>query len=275
MKLLLLQTTVFLGLYYPLVTNATLAEIPRRLTVEDEQETFLVANATLAEIPRRVTVEDEETLHGSLRTRNLKKAAAPAPASAPAPTPKKGKTPGDKTTSDSSSTRAVYNPGPCIPYANIPESIFNATRAKSANISAKDAKNGITPATYNVCLEENGCSTGGCRYYNWLQCDTEGGYPWLKFVCNNGAAAPLPAIPVGTATSAPKSDTTTGGGVISGLNAGKCANVDTTAQQAKWKSSGFNYASCQRSSDCENPDDCCAENFCACLPVKNIGGRCV
>ena len=262
MKLPILQTAVFLGLYYPLATNAALAELPRRLTVEDE-----------------------ETLHASLRTtRDLKKAAAPTAALSPAaaPKPKKGKIPGGGTTSStSSSPRAIYNPGPCIPFANVPISIFDATRAKSTSITAKDTKNGITPATYNVCLVENGCSTGGCRYYNWLVCDTVGEYPWLKFVCNNGAAAPLPVIPINTSSTTTnstttKSDTNIKGGVISGLNAAgaACVNVDTTAQQAKWKSNGFHVAPCQRSSECQTPGDCCAEDFCACLPLKNTG-RCV
>lgn len=218
MKLLLLQTTVFLGLYFPLATKATSAQFPSR-----------------------PTVEDEETLHGSLRTRELKKTAAPTPPgkalkpAAPAPTPKptkapkpapapkptkapkpNGKTPGGGT-STSNTDRAVYNPGDCIPFKNVPQHVLDSTLAKSTNISDKDRKEGFDEASYTVCLVENGCNTGGCRYYNWLVCDKVGALPWLRFVCNDGFATPPPVIPISTTNIPIRSDNTTGG-VIFGLD---------------------------------------------------------
>lgn len=293
MKLLLLQTTVFLGLYFPLATKATSAQFPSR-----------------------PTVEDEETLHGSLRTRELKKTAAPTPPgkalkpAAPAPTPKptkapkpapapkptkapkpNGKTPGGGT-STSNTDRAVYNPGDCIPFKNVPQHVLDSTLAKSTNISDKDRKEGFDEASYTVCLVENGCNTGGCRYYNWLVCDKVGALPWLRFVCNDGFATPPPVIPISTTNIPIRSDNTTGG-VIFGLDGSiipplvvadrsqlgpnACVKVDTTAQQAAWTSAGYDYKACQYSSDCTIAGTCCSEAMCACLPLNTTTkrGNCV
>jgi hypothetical protein len=80
---LLLQTIVFLGLYYyPLATNATSVEFPSP----------------------GLAVEDEEPSHGSMRTRGLQKAKAPATGTPPPPP-----TTTTATTTTATNTTTLYN----------------------------------------------------------------------------------------------------------------------------------------------------------------------